>query len=70
MGRIAVSISHESEFAVATAYGVRMAGGRFLFPPGIDERIDERERHLMGRLERLRAMHLEAAKLEEGRDAE
>ena len=69
MGRIAVSISHESEFAVATAYGVRTAGGRFLFPPDIDERLDERERHLLGRLERLRAMHREAAGLEEGRDA-
>jgi holo-[acyl-carrier protein] synthase len=70
MGRIAVSISHESEFAVATAYGVRTVGGRFLFPPEIDERMDERERHLLGRLERLRAMHREAAKLEEDRDAE
>jgi holo-[acyl-carrier protein] synthase len=69
MGRIAVSISHESEFAVATAYGVRTAGGRFLFPPDIDERMDERERLLLNRLERLRAMHREAAKLEEGRDA-
>ncbi|MGD0018219.1 MAG: holo-ACP synthase [Candidatus Limnocylindrales bacterium] len=69
MGRIAVSISHESEFAVATAYGVRTAGGRFLFPPDIDERLDERERQLLGRLERLRAMHREAAGLEEGRDA-
>jgi holo-[acyl-carrier protein] synthase len=69
MGRIAVSISHESEFAVATAYGVRTAGGRFLFPPDIDERLDERERHLLGRLERLRAVHREAAGLEEGRDA-
>ena len=69
MGRIAVSISHESEFAVATAYGVRTASGRFLFPPDIDERMDERERHLLGRLERLRAMHREAAELEEGRDA-
>ncbi len=69
MGRIAVSISHESEFAVATAYGVRTAGGRFLFPPDIDERMDERERLLLGRLEHLRAMHREAAKLEESRDA-
>ena len=69
MGRIAVSISHESEFAVATAYGVRTASGRFLFPPDIDERMAERERHLLGRLERLRAMHREAADLEEGRDA-
>jgi len=69
MGRIAVSISHESEFAVATAFGVRTASGRFLFPPDIDERMAERERHLLGRLERLRAMHREAAELEEGRDA-
>jgi holo-[acyl-carrier protein] synthase len=69
MGRIAVSISHESEFAVATAYGVRTTGGRYLFPPDIDERLDERERHLLGRLERLRAMHREAAGLEDGRDA-
>jgi holo-[acyl-carrier protein] synthase len=69
MGRIAVSISHESDFAVATASGVRTAGGRFLFPPDIDERLDERERHLLARMERLRAMHREAATLEEGGDA-
>lgn len=69
MGRIAVSISHESEFAVATAYGVRTAGGRFLFPPDIEERLDERERHLLGRLERLRSMQREAAGLEGGEDA-
>jgi holo-[acyl-carrier protein] synthase len=68
MGQIAVSISHESEFAVATAYGVRTAGGRFLFPPDIEDRLDDRERHLLGRLERLRAMHDEAARLEEGRN--
>ncbi|MGD0862673.1 MAG: holo-ACP synthase [Candidatus Limnocylindrales bacterium] len=68
MSRVAISISHESEFAVATAYGVRTAGGRYLLPPDIEERLDERERHLLGRLERLRAMHREAAGLEEGRD--
>jgi len=66
MGRIAISISHESEFAVAAAYGVRTAGGRFLFPPDIDERLDDRERHLLTRIERLRAMHREAARLEGG----
>ncbi len=66
MGRIAVTISHESEYAVAAAYGVRTAGGRFLFPPDIDDRLDERERHLMTRLERLRSMHREAAALEGG----
>ena len=35
MGRIAVSISHEAEYAVAIAFGIRTAGGRFLFPPDI-----------------------------------
>ncbi len=43
MGRIALSISHETEFAVAIAYGVRTEGGRFLFPPDIEARLDERE---------------------------
>ena len=70
MGRIAVSISHESDFAVATAYGIRTAGGRYLFPPDIEDRLDDRERHLLGRLERLRAMHKEAARLEEDRNGE
>lgn len=64
MGRIALSISHEAEFAVAIAYGVRTAGGRFLYPPDIEQRIDDREAHLMRRLERLRAMGREAAVLE------
>jgi holo-[acyl-carrier protein] synthase len=54
MGRIAVSISHESEYAVAIAYGVRVAGGRYVFPPDIDERLDERERRILARIERLR----------------
>ena len=56
MGRVAVSISHESDYAVAIAYGVRSAGGRFLFPPDIDERLDDRERRLVARMERLRAL--------------
>lgn len=54
MSRIALSISHESEYAVAIAYGVRTQGGRFLFPPDIEERLDEREAALLRRLERLR----------------
>jgi phosphopantetheine--protein transferase-like protein len=54
MGRIALSISHESDYAVAIAFGVRTAGGRFLFPPDIDERLDDRERRIMARIERLR----------------
>ncbi len=59
MERIALSISHEDEFAVAIAYGVRTAGGRYVFPPDIDDRIDERERALLARLERMRALHAE-----------
>jgi len=54
MGRIALSISHESEYAVAIAFGVRTAGGRFLFPPDIEERLDDRERRILARIERLR----------------
>jgi holo-[acyl-carrier protein] synthase len=55
MERIAVSITHESEYAVAIAFGVRTAGGRFIFPPDIEERLDERERRIFARIERLRA---------------
>jgi holo-[acyl-carrier protein] synthase len=54
MGRIAVSISHESDYAVAIAFGVRTTGGRFLFPPDIEQRLDERERRILARIERLR----------------
>jgi holo-[acyl-carrier protein] synthase len=56
MDRIAVSISHESDYAVAIAYGIRTAGGRFLFPPDIEERLDDRERRILARIERLRLM--------------
>jgi len=54
MGRIAVSITHESDYAVAMAFGVRSAGGRYLFPPDIEERLDDRERRILARIERLR----------------
>jgi len=56
MGRIAVTISHESEYAVAMAFGVRSAGGRYLFPPDIEDRLDDRERRILARIERLRDM--------------
>jgi holo-[acyl-carrier protein] synthase len=56
MERVAVSISHEADYAVAVAFGVRTAPGRFLFPPDIEERLDERERRILARLERLRSM--------------
>ena len=54
MGRIALSITHESDYAVAIAFGVRTAGGRFVFPPDIEERLDDRERRILARIERLR----------------
>ena len=54
MGRIAVSISHESDYAVAIAFGVRTTGGRYVFPLDIEARLDDRERRILARLERLR----------------
>ncbi len=56
MGRIAVSISHEGDYAVAIAFGIRTAGGRFVFPPDIEERLDARERAIMARFQRLREL--------------
>jgi holo-[acyl-carrier protein] synthase len=55
MGRIAVSITHESDYAVAIAFGVRSAGGRYVFPLDIEARLDDRERRILARLERLRS---------------
>lgn len=54
MGRIALSISHEQDYAVAIAFGVRSQGGTFVFPPDIEERLDDRERRILARIERLR----------------
>jgi holo-[acyl-carrier protein] synthase len=54
MDRIAVSISHEADYAVAIAFGVRTAGGRYVFPLGIEERLDDRERRILARMERMR----------------
>jgi holo-[acyl-carrier protein] synthase len=60
MARIAVSISHEGEYAVAIAFGIRTAGGPFIFPPDIDERLDSRERQILARMERLRDLERES----------
>jgi holo-[acyl-carrier protein] synthase len=60
MGRIAVSISHEGDYAVAIAFGIRTAGGAFLFPPDIEERLDTREREILARMERLRKLDQES----------
>lgn len=54
MGRIALSISHEQDYAVAIAFGVRILGGAFVFPPDIEQRLDDRERRILRRIERLR----------------
>ena len=62
MGRIAVSITHEAEYAVAIAFGIRSAGGAYLFPPDIEARLDDRERRILARMERLRDMAEEASR--------
>jgi holo-[acyl-carrier protein] synthase len=54
MGRIAVSISHESDYAVAIAFGIRTQGGAFVFPVDIEARLDDRERAILARMRRLR----------------
>ncbi len=64
--RVAVSITHEREYALAIAFGVRTAGGRYLFPPDIDVRLDEREADLLRRIERLRALARDVAALDRG----
>lgn len=59
MERIAVSISHEREYAVAVAFGVRRQGGEFVFPIDMEARMDDRERQLMARMRELRDLHAE-----------
>jgi holo-[acyl-carrier protein] synthase len=56
MARIAVSITHEREYAVAVAFGIRTEGGAFLFPVDLEQRLDDRERRILARMQRLRAM--------------
>jgi len=70
MGPIAVSITHEREFAVAIAFGIRTAGGRYVFPLDIEQRLDDRERRILARMDRLRELHEEtsaASRAGEGR---
>ena len=64
LDRVAVSITHEREYALAIAFGIRRTGGRYVFPPDIDERLDEREQALLRRMDRLRSLAGEAAALE------
>ena len=67
LARVAVSITHEREYALAIAFGVRTAGGRYVLPPDIEDRLDEREAALLRRMERLRSLAAEAAALDRGR---
>jgi len=60
MGRIAVSISHEREYAVAIAFGVRTEGGDFVFPVDVEARLDDREKQIMARIGKLQALDAEA----------
>jgi len=71
MSRIAVSISHEAEYAVAVAFGIRTQGGRYVFPLDIEARLDDRERKLLARIERLREVDRSVGELaEEGREGQ
>jgi holo-[acyl-carrier protein] synthase len=65
MDRIAISSTHESDYAVAIAFGVRTLGGRYVFPLDIEARLDDRERRLLARMERLRDLHAAAAAADE-----
>ncbi len=49
-----MSISHEREYAVAIAFGIRTLGGAFVFPVDIEARLDDRERQILARMRRLR----------------
>ena len=44
------------EFAVAIAFGIRTRGGAFVFPVDVEARLDDRERRILARIERLRAL--------------
>lgn len=70
MERVAVSISHEAEYAVAIAFGVRTAGGRYVFPVDIEERLDDRERRILARMERLRDLSAEADRAAVAKDGD
>jgi holo-[acyl-carrier protein] synthase len=68
MGRIAVSITHEADYAVAIAFGLRTTGGKYVFPPDIEARLDDRERRLLARMDRLRALDEASTRAAKGGD--
>ncbi len=67
MTRIAVSISHERDYAVAIAQGMRTQGGAFLFPVDLEARLDDRERAILARMQRMRTLERDAAAMRDER---
>ena len=65
-----MSISHEREYAVAIAFGIRTQGGAFVFPVDIEARLDDRERQILARMGRLRDLDEEATRSARATDAE
>jgi holo-[acyl-carrier protein] synthase len=53
MQRVAVSISHEREYAVAIAFGIRTEGGEYVFPLDMEARLGDREKQLLARMREL-----------------
>jgi hypothetical protein len=51
-----VSISHEHEYAVAIAFGIRTEGGAFVFPLDMEARLGDREKQLLARMRELREL--------------
>jgi len=64
MEHIAVSISHEREYAVAIAFGVRTEGGEFVFPVDMEARLGDREKQLMARMRKLRDLDADVREAE------
>ena len=44
---------------------VRSAGGRYVFPLDIEERLDDRERRILARMDRLRGLHEASSSISE-----
>ena len=47
---------------MAIAFGIRTAGGAYVFPVDIEDRLDDRERQILARIERLRALDRDAGR--------
>jgi holo-[acyl-carrier protein] synthase len=69
MERVAVSISHEREYAVAVAFAVRTEGGEFVFPVDVEARLGDREKQLLTRMRRLRDLEVEVRGAEAAAEA-